>query len=117
MTTTLYGIANCDTVKKAKKWLAANNINYVFHDFRKDGLDKAWLDAVAEQVDWSVLLNKRGTTFRQLPDEDKQDIDKDKALALMLAHPAMIKRPVLLHNDTCQVGFSEAVYQDVFANE
>lgn len=116
MSTTLYGIANCDTVRKAKKWLSENSIDFHFHDFRKDGIDAAWLEDVAGHIDWTALLNKRGTTFRQLADEEKADLNKDKAIALMTTHPAMIKRPVLSHNGAWFVGFSDATYRDIFAH-
>lgn len=112
--TTIYGIPNCDTMKKARTWLSDNNIETEFHDYRKQGVDKAFLADVASQVGWEVLLNKRGTTFRQLSDADKADIDLDKALTLMVAHPAMIKRPVLAHNGSYTVGFKAADYEALF---
>lgn len=111
---TLYGISNCDTVRKARKWLVANELEVNFHDVRKDGLDEATLKAWVAELGWEALLNKRGTTFRQLEDADKADIDKAKAIALMLAHPAMIKRPVLAHNDNYYVGFNADNYQQIF---
>lgn len=115
MTTTLFGISNCDTIKKAKKWLEAHNIDYSFHDYRKQGIDAHWLAVTESHLGWENLLNKRGTTFRQLPDEDKQSLDKDKALALLLAHPAMFKRPVLQYNDHYFLGFTADQYKDIFA--
>ena len=93
--TTLYGIPNCDTIRKAKRWLQDNQVEFQFHDFRKDGLDKAQLQAWVEELGWEVLLNKRGTTWRKVSDEQKAKIDKDSAIELLLAEPAMIKRPVL----------------------
>lgn len=113
--TTLFGIPNCDTVKKAKKWLEANQIDYDFHNYRKDGLDKQWLIATESQLGWESMLNKRGTTFRQLPDEKKANVDRESALALMLEYPAMIKRPILISNDTYRAGFSPDSYAEVFA--
>lgn len=112
--TTLYGIKNCDTIKKARAWLTQNGIEYSFHDYRKDGLERAWLEQAEQHLGWELMLNKRGTTFRQLPDEQKQNIDKDAALALMLEHPAMIKRPILIHQDQYHIGFKADQYDEVF---
>ena len=104
----LYGIPNCDTVKKARNWLDAAGLAYTFHDYKKEGADPAKLAAWADLSGWEVLLNRRGTTFRALPEADKADIDRAKALALMAAHPSLIKRPVLEHPDGLLVGFVEA---------
>ena len=93
MATTLYGIPNCDSIKKARKWLERRGVNYAFHDYKKAGIDEAKLRAWTGEVGWEVLLNKRGTTFRELPDEMKADVDEDIAVALMLSHPSMIKAP------------------------
>lgn len=112
--TTLYGIKNCDTIKKAKKWLSDNNIEFTFHDYRSDGLESDWLTKTEQSLGWEILLNKRGTTFRQLSDEQKQSINRESALALMLEQPAMIKRPVLIHNKAYYVGFKAAQYQEIF---
>ena len=112
--TTLYGIKNCDTIKKAKKWLDANGIEYQFHDYREDGLEKELLENFEMALGWENLLNKRGTTFRNLPAETKEDIDRDKAIELMLEFPALIKRPVLVHQDNMMLGFKEASYQELF---
>ena len=112
--TTLYGIKNCDTIKKARKWLEQQGIEYTFHDYRVDGLDQAWLAETASTLGWEQLLNKRGTTFRQLPDEQKQDLTEEKALALLLAHPAMIKRPVLAHDSDLHLGFKPDQYAGIF---
>ncbi len=100
-----YGIPNCDTVKKARKWLEAEGRDYTFHDYKKEGADPAKLSKWAEQVGWEVLLNRRGTTFRKLPDEDKADIDTVKAVRLMSENPSMIKRPVVEHVGGLLVGF------------
>lgn len=100
-----YGIPNCDTVKKARKWLDAKGVSYTFHDYKKEGADSRMLHDWAGTVGWEALLNKRGTTFRKLPDEDKADIDAAKAIALMAAHPSMIKRPVVEHAGGMLVGF------------
>lgn len=113
--TTLYGIKNCDTIKKARAWLSANDIDYTFHDYRQNGLDNDWLEQAEKALGWELMLNKRGTTFRQLTDEQKQGIDKDSALALMLEYPAMIKRPILIHNKLYFMGFKAAQYAEVFS--
>ena len=113
--TTLYGIKNCDTIKKARKWLSDNEIDYTFHDYRVDGLDADWLRETEAQLGWESLLNKRGTTFRQLSDEQKNNLDKSKALALLLEHPAMIKRPVLVTEKGYFLGFKADQYEEVFA--
>lgn len=117
MTTTLYGISNCDTVKKAKKWMNDNAISFTFHDFRKDGIAEHWLANTSAIVGWETLLNKRGTTYRQLDEADKANMDETKALGLMLAYPAMIKRPVLEHNNDVHVGFKPDHYAEIFAHE
>ena len=96
MTIHLYGIPNCDTMKKARNWLAAQGIEYIFHDYKKEGVDRTALESWADTVGWEVLLNRRGTTFRKLPDADKADIDRGKAITLMMANPGMIKRPVAI---------------------
>ena len=109
--TTVYGIKNCDTVKKALKWLDTHNIAYRFHDFRQDGINKAELQQWSKAVGWEALLNKRSTTWRQLPDKDKSDIDANKAIILMLSNPTLIKRPVMTAGKTTLVGFKEADYK------
>lgn len=114
MKPTIYGIANCDTMKKARAWLDARDIAYVFHDYRKQSIDRACLEAWAAQLGWEVLLNRAGTTFRALPEADKAGLDRDKAVALMLAQPAMIKRPVLVRGATLLVGFKPERYAAVF---
>ncbi|MBO1254882.1 ArsC family reductase [Alteromonas sp. 5E99-2] len=111
--TTLYGISNCDTIRKAKKWLDANNTAFTFHDYRKDGIDSTWLTHVEKELGWEVLLNKRGTTFRQLPDEAKNNLNASKAIQLMLDNPAMIKRPILCHNEQYLCGFAISAYEEV----
>ncbi|MGZ8217060.1 ArsC family reductase [Methylomagnum sp.] len=110
MTTTLYGIKNCDTCRKARAWLDQQGIAHRFHDFRADGLNAALLESLETQLGWEALLNRRGTTWRGLPETDRDGVDRDKALALMLAHPALIKRPVLVVGDRILVGFSPAQY-------
>ncbi|WP_286236937.1 ArsC family reductase [Neptuniibacter halophilus] len=107
---TIYGIPNCDTIKKARKWLEANGVDYQFHDFRKQGLSAEQLQGWADELGWETLLNKRGTTWRQQPDEVKANIDEASAIALMLEHPAMIKRPVLDTGALRKVGFKDTEY-------
>lgn len=107
---TLYGIPNCDTVKRARRWLDAAGIAHHFHDFRKDGLDAARLDGWVATLGWEPLLNQSGTTFRKLPDAAKADLDAARASALMLAEPAMIKRPVVEHPGGLLVGFKQDIW-------
>src|SRR5512139_1077356 len=94
-TATIYGIKNCDTMKKARAWLEAKKIAYAFHDYKTEGIDRARLEGWVKSAGWETLLNRAGTTFRKLPDKDKDGLDAKKAVALMLAQPSMIKRPVL----------------------
>ena len=110
MTIQLYGIPNCDTVKKARKWLDAHGLDYTFHDYKKEGADAGKLASWSDAAGWEVLLNKRGTTFRKLDDADKTDLDRDKAIALMLQHSSMIKRPVVEHDGGVLVGFNEEAW-------
>ncbi len=112
--TTLYGIKNCDTIKKARKWLETNGIDYQFHDFRTDGLSEKQLKAWVKELGWGTLLNKRGTTWRKLPDKTKDSINEKNAIALMLGQPTMIKRPVLDLGKQRKVGFSEKDYAELF---
>ncbi|HTN94511.1 MAG TPA: ArsC family reductase [Gallionella sp.] len=114
--TRLYGIPNCNTVKKAREWLAQNGIAVEFHDFKKSGLDQATARKWLTQVDWTKLINRNGLTWRGLPEQRKQDIhDAKSALALMLEKASVIKRPVLEQNGKLlQVGFDEAVYSKIF---
>ena len=113
--TTLYGIKNCDTIKKARTWLSANNIDYTFHDYRQNGLDALWLEQAELALGWELMLNKRGTTFRNLSEEQKQSVDKTEALVLMLEFPAMIKRPILIHNDEYYIAFKPQQYAEIFS--
>ena len=112
--TTLYGIPNCDIVRKARKWLTANGIEFDFHDFRKDGLDEKQLKRWVKELGWETLLNKRGMMWRKLPDNKKNNIDEKKAIAIMLDEPAIIKRPVLDTGEQRHVGFSDADYKKLF---
>jgi Spx/MgsR family transcriptional regulator len=112
----VYGIKNCDTVKKARRWLEANDVDFQFHDFRIDGLEQQTIEAWLEKVSWETLLNKRGTTWRKLEDPRKEQLDQHIAVELMLANPTLIKRPVVSNNGDCFVGFKEADYAAYFAN-
>ncbi|WP_288758295.1 ArsC family reductase [uncultured Brevundimonas sp.] len=107
---TMYGIPNCDTVKKARVWLEQHGVDYAFHDYKKAGADRAKLEQWVDEHGWETVLNRAGTTFRKLPDADKANLDRDKAVALMLAQPSMIKRPVLDLGDRRLVGFKPDAY-------
>lgn len=110
MTVTMYGIKNCDTIKKARDWLAEQAVAYDFHDYKAAGIDAAHLERWIAAEGWEKILNRAGTTFRKLPDADKADLDAAKAIALMLAQPSMIKRPVLEHPGGLIVGFAPDRY-------
>ncbi|MPZ57558.1 MAG: ArsC family reductase [Rhizobiales bacterium] len=113
MTITIYGIKNCDTMKRARAWLDSHGVAYTFHDYKAAGIERERLERWARNVGWGVLLNRTGTTFRKLPDKDKQAIDARKAIALMLAQPSLIKRPVLdLGHDRLLVGFKAELYEE-----
>ncbi len=114
MTPTLYGIPNCDTVKKARVWLDQQGRAFVFHDYKKQGIDRATLAGWVAEHGWEVVLNRKGTTFRALDAADKADLGADKAIALMLAQPSMIKRPVLDLGDRTVVGFKPEIYAAAF---
>ena len=107
---TIYGIPNCDTMKKACAWLDSHGIAYAFHDYKKAGIDREHLASWSKKVGWETLLNRAGTTFRKLPDSDKEGLTEKKAIALMLAQPSMIKRPVLDLGKKRVVGFKPDVY-------
>ena len=111
----LYGIRNCDTVKRARAWLDTRDVAYAFQDYRTAGVDPARLAAWVDRLGWEALLNRAGTTFRKLPDAEKQDLDRNRAIALMLAHPSAIRRPVLDAGETLLVGFASARYEAAFA--
>ncbi|AVT76316.1 arsenate reductase [Rhodopseudomonas palustris] len=114
MPTTLYGIKNCDTMKKARTWLDGHGVSYTFHDYKTAGIDQEHLERWAKQVGWETLLNRAGTTFRKLPEADKEGLTEPKAIALMLAQPSMIKRPVLEYGHKLLVGFRPEAYAEVF---
>lgn len=108
--TTIYGIKNCDTMKKARDWLDSKKVAYSFHDYKAQGIDKQALEGWIKKVGWEVLLNRAGTTFKKLADADKTGLDEAKAIALMVAQPSMIKRPVLTGAGPLLVGFKPDAY-------
>ena len=111
----VYGIPNCTTVKKARAWLAGHALEVAFHDFKKQGVDAAWLHKVAAQTGWQALLNTRGTTWRKLPDAEKAAVtDEASAIAFMISQPSVIKRPVLERHGRYHLGFAEDHYQAIF---
>jgi len=112
---TIYGIKNCDTMKKARRWLDEAGVAYTFHDFRADGIDAKQLAAWCDMAGWETLLNRRGLTWRGLNDNQKQDMDETRAIALMAEYPALIKRPVLEIHNHIEVGFSPARYEALFS--
>lgn len=108
---TIYGIKNCDTMKRARAWLDARKIAYEFHDYKTAGIARPMLEAWAKEVGWETLLNRAGTTFRKLPDAKKRDLDAKKAISLMLDAPSTIKRPVLDLGGKLAVGFKPEIYE------
>jgi arsenate reductase (glutaredoxin) len=116
-TLTLYGIKNCDTMKKARAWLDKRGVDYAFHDYKTAGIEREKLEQWCKKVGWETLLNRAGTTFRKLPDKDKNGLDAKKAMALMLAQPSMIKRPVLDYGGgELLVGFKPEIYSEAFTS-
>ena len=111
---TIYGIKNCDTMKKARAWLDHRGVAYAFHDYKSAGIERARLERWAKKVGWETLLNRAGTTFRKLPDKDKDGLTEKKAVALMLDQPSMIKRPVLDAGGRLLVGFKPEQYETAF---
>jgi arsenate reductase len=111
---TIHGIKNCDTMKKARAWLDGHGVAYAFHDYQAAGISRETLTSWVRAVGWEALLNRAGTTFRKLPDADKDGLTEKKAIALMLAQPSMIKRPVLDHGGALLVGFKPEVYGKAF---
>jgi Spx/MgsR family transcriptional regulator len=110
----LYGIRNCDTVKKARAWLDGRGVEYRFHDYKVAGIDKARLDRWCGEVGWEALLNRAGTTFRKLADSQKENLNQEKAVAVMLAQPSVIKRPVVELNGKLVVGFKTELYASLW---
>ncbi|GLK49715.1 arsenate reductase [Brevundimonas intermedia] len=115
MAVVLYGIPNCDTVKKARVWLEQQGVDYVFHDYKKAGVDAGALGRWVDEHGWETVLNRAGTTFKKLADAEKANVDREKAMALMLAQPSMIKRPVLDLSDRRLVGFKPEAYAQAFS--
>ena len=113
--TTLYGIPNCDTIKKAQKWLTLHNIPYSFHDYRNDGLDEDLLNIFLTKVSWTELLNKRSTSYRSLSTEQKETLNADNVIALFIEFPTLIKRPLLINENHTLLGFKAESYQALFA--
>jgi Spx/MgsR family transcriptional regulator len=112
---TVYGIKNCDTMKKARAWLDAHRVAYAFHDYKKEGVSGAKLQTWVKAVGWEALLNRAGTTFRALPETDKTALTEKKAVALMAAQPSMIKRPVIEAGSRVLVGFKPEIYQEALS--
>ncbi len=115
MAVTIYGIKNCDTMKKARAWLDKKGVAYGFHDYKTAGIERGRLEGWAGKVGWETLLNRAGTTFRKLPDKDKEGLTEKKAIALMLGQPSMIKRPVLDIDGKLLVGFKPEQYEDLLS--
>jgi arsenate reductase len=111
---TIYGIKNCDTMKKARAWLDERGVGYAFHDYKTAGIEPDVLEKWVDEVGWEALLNRAGTTFRALSDDKKEGLNAEKAVALMLAQPSMIKRPVLIAGKKMLVGFNLDAYQSFF---
>lgn len=114
--TTMYGIKNCDTIKKARTWLEDRGIAYTFHDYKAEGIDEAHLRRWCAELGWEVVLNRAGTTFRKLPDADRAGLDLDKAVALMQRQPSMIKRPIVENDGGLVVGFKPDAFAAAFAS-
>jgi arsenate reductase len=112
---TIYGIPNCDTCRKSRKWLETNSVEHRFHDLRADGLDKSVLARWAKHAGWQKLLNTRSTTWRGIPEADRQDLNEKRAIKLMLAQPTLIKRPVLDTGDEILLGFTNDTYADAIS--
>jgi len=112
---TLYGISSCDTIRKAKAWLKNQQIEFEFHDYRKQGLEQKLLASMISVLGWEAMLNRRGTTWRALPDTVKEQIDQASAMRVMLDNPAIIKRPLLATANQLHLGFSDRQYQEIFS--
>jgi arsenate reductase len=111
---TIYGITSCSTCREARKWLEARDVEYTFHDLREDGIDIQTLERWIDVIDWQTLLNKSSLTWRKLPEVDRNDMTRNKALAAMIEHPTLVKRPVLEHGKGVAVGFSAPQYEALF---
>jgi arsenate reductase len=112
---TLYGIKNCDTMKKARVWLEDHGVDYAFHDYKAEGIDKKTLETWVKALGWETVLNRAGTTFKKLPNADKEGLTEKKAVALMAAQPSMIKRPMLVLGGVPHAGFKPDIYAALFA--
>lgn len=112
---TIYGIKNCDTLRKTLQWFSAQNIPFHYHDYRLDGIDKTWLLATEAQLGWQQMLNKRGLTWRQLPADLKDNLDQQQAIEIMLAQPTIIKRPIVIKDDCYHIGYNEAIFSKDFS--
>jgi Spx/MgsR family transcriptional regulator len=112
---TLYGISSCDTIRKARTWLKNQQIEFQFHDYRKQGLEQKLLESMISVLGWEAMLNRRGTTWRALPDTVKEQIDQSSAMRVMLDNPAIIKRPLLATANQLHLGFSDRQYQEIFS--
>ena len=112
---TVYGIKNCDTVKKALKWLAEHDIEHQLHDYRSDGLNEDFLIKAEQQFGWDNLLNRRSTTWRNLDEQVKKTLEKPTALSVLMAHPTLIKRPIILQDDIALIGFNDKLYEQAFS--
>ena len=114
MAVTIYGIKNCDTMKKARSWLEEHDVAYDFHDYKASGIDRAHLEKWTQEAGWETVLNRAGTTFRKLSDDARENLDREKAIALMLEQPSMIKRPVVEADGKLLVGFKPEIYGGFF---
>lgn len=114
-TVTVYGLGSCDTTRAARKWLDAKGVAYSFHDVRENGLTKILVETWVRQLGWGKVLNKASTTWRELPEKDKADVDERKAVALLFAHPTLVKRPVLDRDGELLLGFKPASYEAAFS--
>lgn len=116
MSMTMYGIRNCDTIKKARAWLESQGVDYRFHDYKSEGIAREQLEAWCREMGWEAILNRSGTTFRKLPESEKADLNEGRAIALMLAQPSMVRRPVLEAGGKLLVGFNPDQYADAVAH-
>lgn len=112
MSVVIYGIPNCDTMKKARAWLEQNGVTHTFHDYKKQGIDRARLEGWVDELGWDTVLNRAGLSFKKLPEEARASVDRDRAIALMLANPSMIKRPILDMGERRVAGFKPELYAD-----
>ena len=114
MSTTIYGIKNCDTMKKARLWLESENITYAFHDYKKEGIDESILKQAINEHGWETVINKRGTTWRQLSEDVQNNMDDIKAVEIANENPSIVKRPLLANNGKTHLGFKPDIYKEIF---